>query len=473
MNQVSATEVVGMLGRWSGPQGPLHGLLAARLGRLIDEGRLGAGARLPTDRALAMALSVSRGTVVTAYETLRGTGRITRVQGSGTVVTGPGQATAAGGETANPMFLHLIDDADDVVSMTSAGPDHVSGEITDILHRVVDSLPRRSEGGDLGYHPAGHPSLRAALARWYRERGVPTDDDQILVTTGGQQALSLITHLFVRSGDGVVVEAPTYPGALTLFQNAGARLSLLPVGGGEWDANRFAELVAERRSALAYLVPTNHNPTGGVIPSLVRRRVVEATAEAGVPVVEDDVLAGLGFAGEPPPPLAAAAHNGHVITVGSLSKIVWGGLRVGWLRASAATVGKLARLKAMHDLGSDVVSQLVAVELVPEIDRLSRERADVLRQRHDSLCAFLAERLPDWRFQRAQGGQTLWVELPGVDSGCFVQHALRFGVGLLPGTVFDSRDAGRAHLRVPFLAPHDRMDLATARLVEAWRSFAR
>jgi DNA-binding transcriptional MocR family regulator len=212
MEPIQLTE---RLGRWSSGRGPLHVLLAARLRGLIDEGDLPPGAALPPDRHLAAILAVGRSTVVAAYELLRAEGRIVRRQGSGTRVAGkPAQPVRDTGGT--PVFLHLLEPQDGVILLACAAPPAPPPEYAQACAQVLPRLADITD--DIGYYPAGHPALRHAIATHYTGRGVPTGPDQIIVTGGGQQALSLLARAFVRPGERVLVEVPSYPGALEVFR---------------------------------------------------------------------------------------------------------------------------------------------------------------------------------------------------------------------------------------------------------------
>lgn len=437
-------------------------LLAGRMRTLIDDGELPAGARLPPDRALATALAVGRSTVVAAYERLAAEGRIVRRQGSGTRVAGP-VAAVPRATTDAPAFLHLLEPRDGVILLACAAPDAPPAELVEAYTRTLPQLADTT--GDIGYHPTGHPTLRRVIAERYRRRGVPTAPDRILVTTGGQQALSLLARALIRPGDQVLVETPTYPGALEAFREEAAVPRALPVG-----LTGFAAAVAEHRPALAYVIATFHNPTGAVLPPLPRRRLAETAATHGVVLVDDEVLTDLGFPGEQtPPPLAA--YNDHVVTIGSLSKVIWGGLRIGWIRAPAPLVARLARLRAVHDLGGNVPAQLAAADLLTHLDA-PRHRGAVQRQaRHDHLRTELSRHLPDWEAPAVRGGQTLWVRLPHGDGTSFAQTALRHGVAVLPGTGLDADGHSEQHLRLHFLAPPDQLTEAVARLATAWHAY--
>ncbi|WP_331766378.1 PLP-dependent aminotransferase family protein [Embleya sp. NBC_00896] len=471
MKPIDAELVVSHLGRWSAGRGPLHLLLARRLRELVDTGALPAGTRLPPERDLARRLAVGRSTLVAAYDLLRQEGFLTRRQGSGTWVAGSsdeGPARRVDGP-AHPMFLTFLEPPDGVIQMACAAPDAPPPELLDAYAVALERMASITD--DLGHYPAGHPDLRAAVARSYTERGIPTAPHEILVTTGAQQALALLVRQLASPGDPVLVEGPTYPGMLEPLRDAAADLVCAPNGWEGLDVDAWCRAVAERRPALAYLVSTFHNPTGTVIPPLIRRRLVETAVAHGMPIVDDEVLSGLSFIGDPPPALAAFGPIEHVVTVGSLSKIVWGGLRVGWIRADRDLVTRLARLKATQDFGSNVPAQLAAAELVPRIPELSRRRADLLRIRHDHLCARLARDLPEWRFRPADGGQTLWVRLPSGDGSSFAQSALRHGVALLPGPSLHPTGGDADHVRISFLADTAVLDEAMDRLSAAWRAY--
>jgi DNA-binding transcriptional MocR family regulator len=460
--QMNPIELGERLGRWSSGRGPLPVLLAGRLRRLIDEGDLPPGEPLPPDRALAAALTVGRSTVVAAYDLLSRDGRIVRRRGSGTRVAGnepagPRQTTGA------PIFLHLLEPRDGVIPLACAAPDAPPSELADAYARIVPTLAATS--GDIGYHPAGHMTLRRAIADRYTARGVRTGPERILVTTGAQQALSLLARALLTPGDRVLVETPTYPGALEAFRDEGAVLRPLPIGLGG-----FAMAARQHRPALAYVIPAFHNPTGSVLPPLAGRALAQDAAAAGVPLIDDEVLCDLGFPGVPAPPPLASYVDG-VISVGSFSKIVWGGLRVGWVRAPEPLIARLARLLAVHGLGGNIPGQLAAAEMLPNLTRLHRRRAAERESRHDHLRALLARHLPDWDVPPVRGGQTLWVRLPYGDGTSFAQTALRHRVAVLPGSGLDASGGSEDYLRIHYLARPADLTEAVHRLAGAWRAY--
>ncbi|GAA3436730.1 PLP-dependent aminotransferase family protein [Kutzneria kofuensis] len=448
--------LVAQLGRWSASRGPLYLLLAERLRQLIDSGQLPPRAMLPPDRTLAQRLAVGRSTVVAAYERLRQDGKVDRHQGRGTWVK---PAVLAGVRPSavpavNSLFVNYLEPMGDVMSLACAAPQDPPPELASALGRAIGRLPT----GDIGYYPLGLPALRAAIADRYCRSGLPTTSDEILVTTGGQQALSLITQLFLAPGDHVVVQAPTYPGALELVRHAAAVVT--PVA-----ADELASAISSTRPRLAYVNATNHNPTGATMSGLARRRLVEAATDTVL--IDDEVLADLSFDGVRPPGLASYGH-GPVLTVASVTKLLWGGLRVGWIRGAAGDIAQLGRLKTIHDLGCAALEQLAVADLLPGLDSIVAGRVAELRVRHDHLCAELGKLLPDWSFARAEGGQCLWVRLPAGDASAFAQVALRHGVAVLPGTALGG---GNSFLRIPFTAPVSELSLAMQRVAAAWRDY--
>ncbi|WP_344585015.1 PLP-dependent aminotransferase family protein [Streptomyces lunalinharesii] len=462
------------LGRWSAGRGPLYLLLAGRLRQMIEDGLLRPGAPLPADRALAAALAVGRSTVVAAYETLRQEGRITRRQGSGTRVAdaalapvGDTPEEAAGParahDTSNPLFLHLLEPADGVIMLSCAAPAGPPPQLVDAYRTLT--FP---SDGDLGYHPAGFPALREAIAARFTARGVPTGPEQVLVTTGAQQALSLLTRHLVSPGDRVLVEAPTYAGALDVFREAAGVPLAVPSGVDGIDVTAAERAMAAERPALGYVISCFHNPTGGVLPPLAGRRLVTAARRHGVPLIDDEVLAELPLSAPAPQPLAAF---GDVISIGSLSKLLWGGLRIGWVRGDAGLVSRLSRLKALHDLGTDVPTQLAAVRLLAGLDELLAPRRARLRACHDHLRAELERLLPSWHCPPVPGGQTLWARLPHGDGVSFAQLGLRHGVAVLPGAALDPTGRSHAHLRLHFLHEPEVLTQAVERLAHAWHAY--
>jgi len=474
---IGAVALADLLGRWPTADGPLYRLLATRLARLADTGELPAGLRLPPERDLAAALSVSRNTVAAAYQVLRDEGMAESRQGAGTRIV-PHRTTPAAVHRANGFFAGLLENSVLDADLTLAAVD-CAPQVAAALADPSAVLRAESVTATSGYFPLGWPALRAAIASHLTERlGLPADPAEVIVTTGGQQAIDLLIRCEVLPGQPVVVEDPTFPGALDALYRAGARVIGIPAGRG-LDPDRLERVVRTHRPAMAYLIPTHHNPTGLVMPAGHRRRVARlAAAHPDTLFVDDMTMAELPLGDNPPPPplAALAPRQPNLVSVGSLSKLYWGGLRTGWIRAGAGLIARVAAAKAAADLGSAAYPQAIAAALLAgEHDDIVKWRREWLRARHDALSGALRAHLPEWTWPEPDGGLTLWVRLRG-DSGAFAQAALRHGVAVVPGRLLSANaaaagggDAGQASecLRLAFTQPPDVLARSAAALARA------
>jgi DNA-binding transcriptional MocR family regulator len=297
-------------------------------------------------------------------------------------------------------------------------------------------------------------------------------EQQVVITTGAQQGLSTAAACWVRPGDAVLLEDPTYPGALSAFGAAGARMIGLAVDrhGVRPDAVRAA---LGEHPVLAYLQPTLHSPTGSVLAASRREEIAAILAEARVPLVEDHALAGLTWA-PAPPPIAVYAPDHPGAVVGSLSKRFWGGLRVGFVRAAEPVALRFARVKATHDLGSSAISQVLAQRLLehPGSATFVAARNAELRDRYDVLAGTLRRRLPEWSWPEPSGGLSLWVRLPSPVAERFAQAALRDGVAVATAEALSPSSAHPDRIRLSFSAPPAELEEGVARLAATWRAVA-
>jgi DNA-binding transcriptional MocR family regulator len=471
-------ELAELLGDWSVGRGPLYSKLVDRVQRAMDAGDLLPGDRLPSERQLAAALAVSRSTIVAAYDELRARGALTSRQGSGTRVSmrvRPRTPSVDGripGGRATAIFRRLIDGPGDAISLTCAAEAGIP-EVGDALRDLVrEDLPTLL--ADPGYHPRGLLSLREAVAANYTRAGLPTSADEVLVTTGAQQAIGLAAELYVRGGT-ILVEAPSWPGSLDVFRAAGATLVGVPLDDEGIRADALADALARHAPRLLYVQPTFHNPTGIAMSLNRRRQVAELVARHDVPVLEDNAYVALAQPdGVLPPPLASYVTGAaEVLTLGSLGKLLWGGLRTGWVRAPAEIIERLARRKVLADLGSPILDQALGARLVPLIPDLLVSRNKRFGEQLDVFERELREQLPGWRWRRPDGGAGLWVELPGVDAGVFAQVALRHGVEIVPGSAMDPDGAHNNFIRVPFTFSPSVLSELVRRLARAWSELER
>ena len=447
--------------------GPLFRRLARATASAIERGALADGSRLPSERVLAETLAIGRGTAVAAYDVLVADGLLERRRGSGTFVAVTAQPRLPEGREGSALIHRLVERSDpstDLVDLSIA-----------VLHDT-DGLPAarvttsdlRTVVPDTGYTPWGLPALRRAIAGHITEWGLPTDEHQIVVTTGAQQAITAAAMCWVRPGDVVVTEDPTYPGALAAFTQAGARILGTPIDDHGVKVDVLAKHLASK-PALLYLQSTLHNPTGALLSAARRREVAALVRDSHVPLVEDLALANLAWTSSPPP-IAAQIPDASVAVVGSLSKLFWGGLRVGFVRAAEPLNLRFARIKATHDLGSSAVSQLLAGQLLASAPsaELAARRSTEMRTRHDGLVSALRRRLPTWSWREPKGGVSLWVRVPTSSSEAFAQHALRYGVAVAAPAALSPSGDFPDFLRLSYSATVEQLEEGVARLASAW-----
>ena len=461
------------LDAWASGSGPLYRRLAAALRTAIARGDLPVGELLPPERILARQLAVSRSTVVAAYALLCDEQLLERRQGSGTRVRSAPPRRGSGLPGAlnrNTIFRRMTDGPGGTIDLTGAyllEPGGLPDALLDGVYAEMAPLAATS-----GYSPLGYPPLREAIASHLTLRGVPTTADQILVTSGAQQAIYMAAWLYLQRGDVAVVENPTYPGALDALTAVGARLVSVRTGRHGPDLDALAEHLARSSPRLVYLIPTYQNPVGGVLAEPARRALVHLIQQHQVPLLEDDSLSGLSIVGEAPPPVAAFAPNAPILTAGSLSKLFWAGLRVGWVRASEPVIAQLGRLKAVADLGGSLPGQVIASRLLTEYDEIRRQRRPVIAQRLELATRLLAHMLPDWSWDTPQGGLCLWARLPYGSATEFAQVALRTGVSIVAGSVASADGSFDDHVRLPFGHRPETLEQGIQRLARAWQAYA-
>jgi DNA-binding transcriptional MocR family regulator len=432
---VGANRLLRLLGEWQQGETSLHEELAAQLRILVRTGALPSGSRLPSERSLGTALGVSRNTVTKALDELRADGLLSSRQGDGTYVTVSRRPNASrGGDRLRSFLSEKMPDRIDLRSAALPGLPMVADEFNS-----VDSSRTRELVAGHGYIPAGLIELRHAIAGYYTDLGLPTTPEHILVTSGAQQALRLAAAVFVGPGSTVLVEEPTFRGAIESLRSLGATLVSVASGADGVDVDDLARKVAALSPALIVLQSTVHNPTGSVLDSFRRSRVASISVRHNVPVLDDATLADTIIDGERRP-IPLAAGGDQIMTVGSVSKSFWGGLRVGWLRAHPDIVAELAAIKGGEDLGTSVLAQIVAAKLLGQIERARDERLTMLSERRRLALEAVAEHLPTWAPQVPLGGGSLWLRLPQPGATALVQRAERAGVRLLPGPTFSVDD---------------------------------
>ena len=453
---ISATRLAALVGEIP-LRSPAYRDLTDRIRVHIVDGRLPDGTRLPSERELAAALGVSRTTTTRVYAELRDSGLVTSRQGSGSVVQVPYESSAISSLILDP-------DSPGDIAMTYAAPSAPAG-MASVFTAAAERLPAIL--ATTGYLPDGLSELREAIADHHTADGLPTTPDQIVVTCGAMGAINLAAETFLSPGSRVIVEGLSFPYGLDALAAAGARLDPLPLMDDPWDPAALKTIASRRTHAAAYLVPDFHNPTGAVMSdadrgawatALRRHDVIPIVDETLRQVNLDDVIL--------PPPFAT--YDARSITLGSLSKAYWGGLRIGWARVPQPRLMEMLQARMRIDLGASAFDQLVGADLVRHGAGLLETRRTGARQARDHLIADLSRSIPDVRTTRPGGGLNLWVTFPKAVTTRLVAGAAQHGLMLTPGTRFFVGNGGERNLRLPFTQSTDVLTEAIARLAEAY-----
>jgi len=456
MSSLSARQLALQLVGWRAA-GVAYAALADRIRLLILDGRISGGTRLPAERELAAHLQVSRTTVAAAYAELRKIGYLQSIRGSGSIAQLPFTVPAA--TEPQPGFLDL-----------SKATMPAIPEVLAAARLAAEQLPAYL--GESGFDLVGLPILRQALADRYTARGLPTDPDQIMVTLGAQHAIALIARTILARGDRALIENPTYPHALDSLRAAGARIAPVSVTTDEgWDMVALEQVIQRTSPSLGYLMPDVHNPTGRSMTDEQKRHVLDLASRHGTTLIADETMAELDLDGVGAT-LPFAAH-GPAILVGSVGKTVWGGVRIGWIRADRTVIQRLVRARFSGDLGTPTLEQLVVANLLTDFDAILEARRAYLREGRDRLERLLRERLPDWHVPHAGGGLTAWVNLGHPVSSQLALAARNEGLVIAAGPRFGVDGAFERFLRVPFSYSADETERAVDALAAAWAAVAR
>jgi DNA-binding transcriptional MocR family regulator len=430
------------LGQWRTHGGALSESLAAALRQGVLDGRIPVGAPLPSEREIARHLEVSRGTVVSALATLREEGWVSTRHGSGSIVGLPARLT----ERTAPLSMDYGGDGVllDMRAAVTAAPHH---DYLAALRRATERCATTLL--DDGHAPAGLARLREAIAARYTATGLPTRPDQILISSGARAAMSLLIDQFHDRRRPVLVENPSYPAVLALLRRHNARLATVPVTGQGWDADRLSDVVRSRRPGMAYVMPDFHNPTGMVMPAGLRADLAAIADRENMIVIVDETMRDLDLRDPPPHTPYLAGRN--VIHVGSTSKTYWGGLRVGWIRSSAARVRELLLNPLTPLTTPPPLEQLITEELLREEHRVLPPRRAQLRAQRDHLVELLA-RSDHWSFQQPAGGLTVWLRLHQLTGQALADRSGDQGLLVAPGPWFAADRTLVHYLRLPFTA---------------------
>ncbi|SDF61500.1 DNA-binding transcriptional regulator, MocR family, contains an aminotransferase domain [Lentzea fradiae] len=449
--RISGARLAKLLGSWHrGVPRQCSADLVTAMKLLVADGRLPVGTRLPSERELTEVLPVSRTTITAALDQLRAEGVVESRRGAGSWVSGP--VGAGGGITV----------ADDTLIDLSRAAPAALPSVRHAMEVAMAAMPEHLTSH--GYDERGLPLLRQRIADRYTARGLPTSPEQIVVTSGAQHAWALVLRLFVGPGDRVLVEQPGYPNALEAVRASFGVPVPVPMLGDGWDVDGFEAALRQAGPRLAYLIPDFQNPTGLLMSSGTREALAAVLRKARTPLVVDETLAELSLDDSPPPLPMAAFGGDSVVTLGSASKSHWGGLRIGWIRASAEIVHRLLTTRAAIDLGTPVFEQLVLAALLESPESALRQRREEARMRRDVAVEALREHCPQWSFTVPAGGLGVWCVLDAPVSTRIAVVARNHGLRLVPGPRFAVHGGCEQMLRVPYTQSPEVLREAIGRL---------
>ena len=440
---------------------PLYQQIKSHFQQGILSGSLAPDTRLPASRRLARDLGVNRITVETAYSELEAGGLIYSRVGSGTYVSSSPPLPPCPIDTLNatwPLWQGDVPKRDKVsknsegveMRKTDQGPHPISfaGGTSashlfpaDDFRKVLQTIMRRDGIAALEYGESnGYAPLRSTIAHVLASQGLQARPENILITAGSQQAISLVSQLLLKPGDTILVESPTYGGALELFQALNFNVVGILVDKQGMQVENLERLLQQYHPKLIYTIPNFHNPTGTCLSNSRRRELIVLADRYNIPILEDDFVGDLRYDGRTQPSLKALDPGGRVIYASTFSKMLMPGLRVGFLLIEGPIYARLVEFKRVNDLATSTLIQR-ALESYVTVGRYQahlHRSCQMFRKRRDAMIAAIKRYLPaDVRFDAPQGGLFLWVRLPGdISSVELFPLACQEGVDFVPGSKF-------------------------------------
>ncbi len=442
---------------------PLYRQICQQVRTWIASGELEPGERLPPSRELAEKLGINRNTIASAYDELAKAGDVRSRVGQGTFVAAGASESpraplrfrfsrAAEASAERVQKPPVASGHSDPIDFATLVPDEELFPV-EPFREVLDRVLRKEGKTLLQYGPAaGHPPLRAYIAERIRERGVAADAENVLIVNGSQQGLDLICRSLLDPGDRVALETPTYTIVLPLLAQYHAQMEPIPMTERGMDLDALETVLERSRPKLVFTMPTFHNPTGLTMDLDSRRRLLDLSARYSTPVVEDDFDSELRFEGGTLPPLKALDERGSVLHIGTFSKGLFPGLRLGFVVAPPPVVAALGRSKLIADYHTSLLLQAAVLEFCREglYDRHLKRLVAIYRGKSRSLIQALERFFPaNVSWTRPEGGFAFWVTLPeGLSADAILEESARSGVLFTPGSNFFARGEGDRYLRL-------------------------
>ena len=422
---------------------PLYQQLYEQFRTAIQSGKIAHGDRIPASRELAGSLGLNRSTIALAFERLEAEGLIRSHVGKGTFVESPEKridwAKLTPVEDAEPVEIANAIPPDALISFSASRPSKEQFPLEEFRATVREVIDSKDAAQILQLGSAsGYAPLRRFMMDEARRQGVARKDDDVLITSGAQQAFDLMQRVLAPRGETVLIEDPVYPGIRNAFARGGARVIGVPISEQGMDLVSLETLLNREHPRLLIVTPNFQNPTGTTIPLDARKTILEMARTAGTILIESDLYGSLRYKGEDVASIKKLDESGDTILLGSFSKIAFPGLRVGWVIGPRHFIARLAEAKEASDLHSDQLSQAVLLRFA-ESGRLEAHRKKMIAAGAERLEACLAgcAKLPDSFFTKPEGGMNVWVQLPSaIDATELAKTALRENVSFLPGKYF-------------------------------------
>lgn len=466
---------------------PLYLQIRNQIRQLILANELPSGYRLPPERKLAASLGVNRTTVVNAYHELEADGLVQPHVGKGTIVSLPTYSEYSSADNHlitssnteadsppvqpmswqnfytrqsermyNPVLSSILDEIseEDQISFALGSP---SGEYYPIekFQQISQEVMRSDNWSSFAYGPTiGLYPLRNYLADWLNLRGIRTQTQSIMILSGSQQGLDLLAKILIEPGDFVVMEEPSFLGAIGVFRSAGARILSVPLDQEGLRTDLLEQILSRHRPKFIYTLPTFQNPSGTTMSLSRRLKLLKLAYQYHIPIIEDDPYSELYYNNQPSPSLKSLDEHGYVIYLGTFSKILFPGLRLGWCIAPPPVLEQLVLAKQHVDLHTSTTAQWLMTEFCRQglLDEHLVIIRNQYRRQRDAMISALAEFAPQglaWTVP--EGGYYLWCDLPlGIKAAALLTKAAEKKVAFVPGNAFYVNSGGKNHIRLCF-----------------------
>lgn len=453
---------------------PIYIQIFEQIKNQILSGELLPGSRLPSERKLGESLGVNRTTILNAYRELKAKGFIDSRIGSGTIVLAgiDDGLDSTDNILREPIWNHIFNEHSsefdsylvnelmvlasrkDVISFATGIASPESGPIQALKGIEYELIEKKNYKALLHTPTEGFTSLRKTVCSLMHEKGVYCKYDEIMILSGSQQGIDLIARIIIDPGDIVVMEEPTFFPAIQAFKAMGARIIGVPIDNKGMRIDILEQLLERYRPKLIYTIPTFQNPSGTEMEFERRKRLVELAYKYKFIIVEDDAYGNLRYEGKPLPILKSMDTDGYIIYLGTFSKIIYSGFRIGWMVGHKKVIKKFAAAKQIMDLHSSSLSQWIVERFItsgffePHVREICKEYI----VRRNMMCDALLEYAPKGLvWSKPNGGYYIWCRLPvGITTSKLISKATEYKVAFVPGTAFFTKGQGDNYIRLCF-----------------------